>query len=258
MAAVDRSRAADSASPLTERHIEERQARSLSSLSPRSVQAVRALAVARLDPVRAELAREGTSLERLQLLTEDPHQEPAPKEAELYMGEAIGRLMPQWDELTRRARTVTDDDAEPAWDSVTSQLEVRIVEELDLARTNLLGREAELFSTVDRLRSEAEFRSALALPLVALATALGWRAGWLAPVLVVAAAFALLSQALVRLRQSNDALIEAIRLDRAQAPALAQVKALADALAEVVQRVREQFQADLQEAARQQREDLGL
>lgn len=140
--------------------------------------------------------------------------------------------MPQWEALTRDALDAPDDAPDPVRADVVSQLEDRLVEELDLARTNLMGREAELFSTVDRFRSEAEFRSMLWLPLAALAVALGWRAGWLALVLTLAAAAVLLYQAQIRLRQSNDALIEAIRLDRAQAPSLAQLKMLTDELSE--------------------------
>lgn len=214
------------------------------------------LAIAGLDPVRAELERARTSLERLKLLREDVRQDPPPSEAELHIAEAIWRLMPHWVQLAQRAPTPTEEAPEPAWHSATAQLEDRIVEDFGLARTNLLGKDPEMFSMVDRLRSEGEFCGALALPLVALATALGWRAGWLAAALVMAAVGVLLSQATVRRRESNDALIEAIRLDRAQAPSLAQVKTLADALAEVIQRVNNQFKADCEEAGRRQREEF--
>lgn len=216
-------------------------AQKTSSLSPRSSSAVHALAAARLDPIRFELGRLESSLEKLLFLGDGPHEAMGAPIAvgERELGQVIWRMMPEWQQLACEALETPDDAREPVWTRVVSQLGDRLVEQFDLARTNLVGREAEQFSTIDRLRSEAELRSALTLPLGALAAALGWRAGWFASVLIVIAAAALLSQALLRLRQSNDALVELIRLDRAAVPALAQLQMLIDELPRVAERAQQ-------------------
>lgn len=191
------------------------------------------IAAAKLEPVRLELGRLDSSLERLMLLRDGP-QERAPSMGELELGGAIWRLMPQWQTLTRLTLDGRDgsdlsgDGNKPVWPQIVAQLEDRLFEEFDLARLNLLGREAELFSAIDRLRVEGYFRSALIPPLVALALVLGWRSGWLAATLTAIAAVVLCWQAVLRLRESNDALVEAIRLDRAQAPSLAELQVLLD------------------------------
>jgi hypothetical protein len=102
-------------------------------------------------------------------------------------------------------------------------LEQQVQTELPLIRTRLLGREAEFFSAVDRLRAEAEFRLALGPPLLALAGALAWRATWWAAAFTVVTAVVLALQGVERARRSSDALIDAVRIGRAQAPALERV-----------------------------------
>lgn len=123
----------------------------------------------------------------------------------------------------------------------------RLLQELDLMRTNLLGKESELYSAIDRKRSEAEFRAALALPLGSLAAAFAWRATWWAAVLVVGAAVVLVLQGVRRQRESNDALIEALRLKRAKAPSLQRLDALINGLRDVTP---DQVRQNLDQAAR--------
>jgi len=102
----------------------------------------------------------------------------------------------------------------------------RVTDELTLVRTNLLGREPELFTAVDRVRSASEFRAALAIPLAALAAALVWRATWWLGALVLAAAIVLVAQGLSGNRQSTDNLIELLRLGRTTAPSLERIDML--------------------------------
>ena len=83
-------------------------------------------------------------------------------------------------------------------------------------------------------RSEAEFRLALAAPLGALAAALAWRAAPWIGVLILAAAFVLVLQGLGRSRESNDALIEALRLNRAESPSLERLDKLITDLPDLV------------------------
>lgn len=109
----------------------------------------------------------------------------------------------------------------------------QVVSELDLVRTNLRGRESELFSEIDRLRSEAELRLALALPMVALGTALASQSATGPAVAVLAASAVLAFQGRGRQRESDDALIEAIRLDRAPTPSLGRLEVLAKELADL-------------------------
>jgi len=111
-----------------------------------------------------------------------------------------------------------------------SQLEARLTSELPLARTNLVGREPELFSVVDRLRSEGLFRAAVANALFGLVLVLGLRVGPVAAAITFVAAVVLLLQGAERNRESNAALIEAIRLERTTAPSLVHVQALVDSL----------------------------
>lgn len=95
--------------------------------------------------------------------------------------------------------------------------------ELALVRTRLLGTENELFSAIDRLRAEAEFRLAVAPALLGLAGALAWRATWSSAALVGAVSFALVVQGFGRMAGSRDALLEALRIKRAAAPSLERI-----------------------------------
>lgn len=115
--------------------------------------------------------------------------------------------------------------------AMASHIAGQVVDELDLIRTNLRGRESELFSEVDRLRSEAELRVALALPMAALSGALATRSAAVPALAVLAGSAVLAVQGRGRRRESDDALIEAIRLDRAPTPSLERLEVLAKELA---------------------------
>jgi hypothetical protein len=119
-----------------------------------------------------------------------------------------------------------------------------VLAELDLMRTRLLGKEPELFSTVDRLRSEAEFRFALVPALLGLAVALGWRATWWLVAIIAVAAAILGVQGRDQRRRSHDALLEALRIDRAHAPSIDRFQAVVDQLQAQVAQVETSHEID--------------
>lgn len=101
----------------------------------------------------------------------------------------------------------------------------RLRGELEQIRTRLLVDQPELFSKVDRLQAEAEFRAAIAPALVGVAAVLVGDSGWLALAILVMA-LALLYQGISQSLQSDAALVEALRIGRASSPSLDQVRAL--------------------------------
>jgi uncharacterized protein YjbI with pentapeptide repeats len=105
-----------------------------------------------------------------------------------------------------------------------------VLSELDLVRTRLLGRENELFSTIDRLHAEADFRFAVAPALVGLSGALAWRATWWSSAITLGCALVLALQGRDRTRRSNEALLEALRVGRAPAPSLERFDAETESL----------------------------
>jgi hypothetical protein len=97
--------------------------------------------------------------------------------------------------------------------------------DLPLVHLRLAGAEAtrELFSEIDRTKSEAELRLAIWLPLGALAVALGARE-WgeqgllLGAIVAVVVCSALIAQGIRRLRAANDSLVDVVRSRVAQLP----------------------------------------
>jgi hypothetical protein len=106
-------------------------------------------------------------------------------------------------------------------------LEERIIQELDLASTRLIGEQPELFSTVDRLRAEAEFRFAIAPPLLALGLLLATTEHvlWLAMVIAVAV---LGWQGMRRRTEANDVVADSLLLGRVEAPILERLRRAAE------------------------------
>jgi hypothetical protein len=103
------------------------------------------------------------------------------------------------DALDRATRLVEQNEARLGDDASAWEREVRmradaatseVRSELDLPATLLVGDQEQLFSEVDRLKSEADFRFALVPPLVALAVYLAvvasawWLVALLAPILL--------------------------------------------------------------------------
>jgi hypothetical protein len=102
-------------------------------------------------------------------------------------------------------------------------LEERIVRELDLVATRLIGSQVELYSTIDRLRAEAELRFAIAPPLLALSVFLGVteHAAWLTAMLAVAV---LGWQGVRRRTRANDVIADALLLGPVEAPILERLR----------------------------------
>ena len=103
--------------------------------------------------------------------------------------------------------------------------------EFGLIRRRLIGIEPESLSEIDRLRSEAELREAIAVPLVALALVTGVRVhGIPATVGLVAAgltlAALLFGQARLRRREAGDALVDALVIRRVEAPVVDRFEAV--------------------------------
>lgn len=111
-----------------------------------------------------------------------------------------------------------DPDADARAD-LAAALRGRVASELDLLRTRLLGNEPDLFSAIDRMRSEAELRFAVAAPLIGLILVFAVRDsfGWLVAVAGVAV---LWRQARSRLQESGDMLVDSLLVGRVSAPTL--------------------------------------
>jgi len=101
-----------------------------------------------------------------------------------------------------------------------------VADELDLVKTRLLGKEADLFSAVDRHQAERDFRLAVLPPLGVVAAVAAVIADSLlvAPIVVVGSAVVLAGlfrQAVTSDRAGTDVLVDALRLgDRVKSPTL--------------------------------------
>jgi tetratricopeptide (TPR) repeat protein len=102
-----------------------------------------------------------------------------------------------------------------------------IERELPLVRTLLLGERPELVREIDRLQAEADLRITVAFPLLFLAGFLAGEValGWLA---ILPAALLLVAQGYQRQREAGDLLAKALRIGKADAPALESLEASAD------------------------------
>lgn len=127
------------------------------------------------------------------------------------------------DEERARARAELDQIAtDRVRDSLRAWLVIRIIDQLDLLARRLVSEDPALFSVYDRLRSEAQFRTAITPPLFAitLSSALIWT-GWAALALV--ALPILVTQAIRKGDQASDLLIDAMLIGKATAPAFEQL-----------------------------------
>lgn len=89
--------------------------------------------------------------------------------------------------------------------------------EVPRRKNAVLGRDPELFSTLDRLTSEYEFRVGISAPLAAFITTLAWRSSpfWLIGLVVVLA----LARSGVRRRvEAGDLMADVVRIGRIDVP----------------------------------------
>lgn len=90
--------------------------------------------------------------------------------------------------------------------------------ELDLPAILLVGDQPELFAEVDRLRSEGELRTAVSLPLIALALICGMEVSWWW-LLVIPAVLILFQQGIAKDLAARTSIANAIRLGKASSAA---------------------------------------
>jgi hypothetical protein len=110
-----------------------------------------------------------------------------------------------------------------------------VTRELDvIATTRLLGRDQELYSAIDRLRAETEFRRAIVPPIVFGGLAVGLRVPgpwWLLVVVVTSAlAVGLLVDSIALQRRVNDLLLDVLTDNRVQSPILDRLRSRALAI----------------------------
>jgi len=110
-----------------------------------------------------------------------------------------------------------------------------VTRDLDtIATTRLLGRDQDLYSAVDRLRAEMEFRRAIAPPLAFAALVIAGREGGIWAVVVVAfvavLTAGLFADAARLERRANDVLLDVLTDDRVQSPTLDRLRGRAVAI----------------------------
>lgn len=142
------------------------------------------------------------------------------------------------------------DDEDMRESQLTAALHGQTLRELSLVRFRLMGDEPVLYGNVDRTRAEAELRLAVAVPLFAIGIVLALRTGpfWVSVAIgagLTIVAGILLWQAAERERRANDAVVDAIFIDKVQSPGLDQLRRATD---EVMN------ESDLQRTDRKQRQ----
>jgi hypothetical protein len=96
---------------------------------------------------------------------------------------------------------------------------LRVTDEFDLIALRLVGREPDLFSQYDRLRSEGEFRVAIVPPLAALITVIAFQTSmlWLGCLLVL---LLFLVQGTSSYHRGAALLVDALVIGRVKAPSI--------------------------------------
>lgn len=170
------------------------------------------------------------------LTTVDNRQSPprGPSPARRLLGGRRRAALPDLQDITLNSRTLVEL-PEQQQEATLADLVVRDLEVI--ADAQLLGQEDDVFSAVDRDRTELEFRLAVVPALVALAGALAVRqsspvAAVVAVLLGVAAAVGLMLDAARQQRTANDLLLNLLEHDRLRAPSLSRLEARAKEVAD--------------------------
>lgn len=111
---------------------------------------------------------------------------------------------------------------------IKNALLVTLDAEVDHVSGRLLVENDRLFNKYDRMRSEAELRYSVALPLIAIGASLVYLLGSLWPLVAVAAAVALTLQARRTERSSIGVVVDALRYDLVESPTAQTLSRLAD------------------------------
>lgn len=92
-----------------------------------------------------------------------------------------------------------------------------LIWEVPRQKNAVLGRDPELFSTLDRLTSECEFRVGVAAPLVAFIATLAWRSSivWLVGLVIV---LALIRSGVKQRIEAGDLMADLVRIRRIEIP----------------------------------------
>jgi hypothetical protein len=111
------------------------------------------------------------------------------------------------------------------------QLTKQLIDELDLVETRLIGKQAELYSEIDRLQGEFEFRLAVIPPLLANVIILSiiWTPLWLLGSVLLAI---YLTQAHKRKTEANDILMDSVFLTDEPPPTVQRLQRLVARLEE--------------------------
>lgn len=145
------------------------------------------------------------------------------------------------------------EDAEGQQLQLATALHTQTLRELGLVGFRLMGDEPVLYGNVDRTRAEAELRLAVALPLVFIGVVLGFRVGgpwWVGAIVAIGLAAlggVLIWQGQIREERANDALVDAMFINKVQPPALDQLRR---ATQEIVN------ETDAQRSERRQRQEV--
>ena len=107
----------------------------------------------------------------------------------------------------------------------------QVREQLRLPATLLVGEHEQLFSAIDRLRAEGDFRAAVTLPLLALAAVLALDEHFASAIALAPMALAIGWQGIRRGIDSQTLIANTLLLDRVALPVLASYEEWADSVA---------------------------
>jgi hypothetical protein len=198
----------------------------LAGLSPGGEKALNQVARDSHHRLEETLSLSGSGVDDVLMVVEEPRPGPDPRASKRHPSSAEPTHLTAWN----APRTSEQEQEATLAGLVVRDLEV-------IANAQLLGKENDVFSAVDRNRAELEFRLAVIPPLVGLTVALAvrqsspWTAGVVALLGVVVAA-GLLLDAAQQPRAANDLLLNLLEHDRVRAPSLTRLEVRAKEIAD--------------------------